>query len=399
LLLTFISLPYLAWEIYWFSKVGYACLKLHTHLALYFYLWLVYAWSLKGIHNYIQFKNFQNYNLLGVILLLLFVFLEILLITLGIGDTYAEKIKTGYWSRYNSTFETKYRTHNPNEQFYIRRPEFNHIRICNSLGFSDVEWSLKKRENEKRILVLGDSFTEGVGAPFDSCYPSILRVHLSSIDSNISVMNAGIAGDDPCVNFLTYRDLLLKYKPDIILQTLSSNDLNTDIATKGGLERFKKAGVVTFQQAPWWEPIYAFSYISRIFYKALGYNELLLKCTFSSEQKSIINKESIELFQQYEMLAKESKAKLIIVLQPNQSELYKGEYDYDLMPIIQPFQNSEATEIVDLLPYYLEAFKGKESIIKDYYWTLDGHHNPKGYVMMANGIEKKMSEISIIPSK
>jgi lysophospholipase L1-like esterase len=335
--------------------------------------------------------------LLGVALLLLFVFLEMSLITLGKGDTYAEKIKIGYCSRYNATFETKYRTHNPNEQFYIRRPEFNHLRICNSLGFSDVEWSLEKKKNQKRILVLGDSFTEGVGAPFDSCYPSILRAHLSSIDSNISIMNAGIAGNDPCVNFVTYRDLLLKYKPDVILQTLSSNDLNTDIATKGGLERFKNTGEITFQQAPWWEPIYAFSYISRVFFTALGYNELLLKGTFSSEQKSVLNKAAIQIFQQYEMLAKKSKVKLVIVLQPNQSELYKRKYDYDLMPIIQSFQNSETVKVVDLLPYYLETFKGKEDSIKTIYWKQDGHHNSKGYCLMAKSIADNIFGTQINP--
>ena len=39
-LIILISLPYLFWEIYWAYKVGYMCIKWHTRLMLYFYLWI-----------------------------------------------------------------------------------------------------------------------------------------------------------------------------------------------------------------------------------------------------------------------------------------------------------------------------------------------------------------------
>src|SRR5690606_7810189 len=177
-----------------------------------------------------------------------------------------------------------------------------------------IEWE-KERNAKKRILFMGDSFTEGVGASQDSCYVSILRTIMDS--SEVELMNAGISGNDPVVSYVTYRDILNRFQPDIIVQTLSSNDMNTDIAMKGGLERFVNDSIIVFSPRPWWVPLYAVSYISRLFFSTAGYNQLLLKTPFSSDVIEELNEKANIVFKRYAAFAEKENSQLIILLHPD----------------------------------------------------------------------------------
>ena len=394
-ILLLILIPYLSWETYWAYKVGYAFIKWHTHFALYVCLWLLLRFLFQVLNRVFGFKNYLKYQTAIISVCVTLLLLEIVLYLTGIGDTYMEKINYGYASRYNSTHETYYRTHQPFEKLEIKRPEFNYLRQCNSLGFSDIEWTKAKRKNEKRLLCCGDSFTEGVGAPFDSCYVSLLRSFLLQEDTSYSVMNAGIAGNDPCVNFVSYRDQLADYHPDIIIQTLSSNDINTDIAVKGGMERFQKNGTIKFPPAPWWEPIYAISYVSRILFNAYGYNELLIKIPFTQQEKARLDNRTLEVFTIYASEARKNQSKLFIILQPNGKEVFLRNYEYDLNTLVKHFYTLDNVFVYDLLPYYLNEFDKNKVDIRDYYWRKDGHNNSKGYYLMAKGIQNAVDSFDL----
>ncbi|MBL7799974.1 MAG: SGNH/GDSL hydrolase family protein [Chitinophagales bacterium] len=385
---------YALWEIYQASKVGSLFIKWHTHIALYIYLWIVTIALLFLVNKIIYLKQYTNIQTSATTFWGILLLVEMYLVKFGNMDTYMEKIEYGYVSRYGSNHEDYYRTHKPNEVFYISRPEFNHIRHCNSLGFSDIEWPIQKRKNEKRILVLGDSFTEGVGAPFDSNCVSILRQLFAASDTNVSFMNAANAGDDPCVNFVCYRDLLRKYKPDIIVQTLSSNDMHTDLVTKGGLERFKPNGKVQFEKGPWWEPIYALSHVSRLFFNAVGYNELLIKMPFSVEDKAQLDAKAIALFDTYSKLAQQENALLMVLLQPDQTAVYNKTFEYSLDTIVKHISKFDNVKVASLLPFYLNFFADKQDSITHYYWIQDGHHNAKGYTLMAKSMKYSLDSLT-----
>lgn len=392
-------IAYALWEIYWAMHVGSLFIKWHTHLALYVYAGAAVMLGVRALHSVKTIRNYSSIQLSVFVFFAACMCIEGSLIALGIGDTYMEHIKYGYVSRYGGHHEEYYRLHKPNEEFYVTRPEFKHLRKCNLLGFADTEWPVEKKAGEKRILVLGDSFTEGIGAPADSSYPSVLRAMYVQKDSNITVMNAGIAGNDPCVNYVTYRDLLLKYKPDLIVQSLSANDMNTDIATKGGMERFQKDGKVKFRDAPWWEPIYAISYISRLYFTARGYNELLIKTPFPEKEKKELDQKAVDLFKAYGAEAARQGSELVVILQPDQSALYQKKYEYDLAPIAHSIAGINGLKVVDLLPIYLKYFEGMGDSIKNYYWLNDGHHNPKGYAVMATCVKNGLDSIDYYEAK
>ncbi len=376
---------YLFWEIFWFLKVGLPFIKWHTHLMLYVYIWLTVVFFINLLSKKtIEIKNlFLSFSSLIVVCF----FVECYLILSGYNKTYLEKVKGYYYSYYSVLDNAYYHCWEPpNKPHWIIKPEYSYWRPTNSLGFPDEEWVYYKKPKEKRILLLGDSFTEGDGAPYDSNYAYLLKHKLYSVDRNWYIMNAGVCGSDPFDNYINLKDRLLIYNPDIVVQSLGSQDLTVEIITRGGFERFQKNGTLKFNKAPWWEPIYALSYLSRIFFKVGGYNELLQKDQLENVTMKIINNQVLELFKRYSFMCKQNGIQLIVFLRPDRNELEQKKYQYDFSTILNQLKTDTTIHVIDLMPDYLNIIKSKNTPISEYFWQNDGHHNSKGYEIMAQNV-------------
>ncbi len=388
-------LAYLIWEIYWYNKVGLCVIKWHTHLALYVYLWVIGFVLYKFITRKVTSEKKQNAFLLFTSISICLILAEGALQLLCIRKTYMERVTGAYYSPYASQETTHYHVWwNGEKEHWIKKPEFTYWRPTNSQGLPDVEWPKKRPAGQKRILALGDSFTEGDGAPDDSDYVARLSHKLHTIDTNYYLMNAGVLGSDPFFNYIQLKDSLLQYKPDYIIQALSVQDIIGDIRLRGGMERFKKDGTVKFNKAPWWEPVYALSYISRLGFSLLGYSELLNRQIPSAAETDKLNKETVDLFKQYTDLCAKNNIRLFVVLRPDITEIEMNRYFYNLSPIL----NNLHAEVIDLLPYYQQYIKAHNTSRQDYFWKLDGHHNSKGYEMMASGIFESLAPLLAHPA-
>ena len=83
-------------------------------------------------------------------------------------------------------------------------------------------------ENSFRILILGDSLTEGYGVSAQQAFPSLLEKKLNdefSSDKNSSyeIINAGISGSTSSGG-VSRIEWLLKSKPDFLILALGGND-------------------------------------------------------------------------------------------------------------------------------------------------------------------------------
>jgi lysophospholipase L1-like esterase len=391
LLLPFIS--YLGWEYYWYKQFDLAFIKWHTHLAAYVYLWLI-GFVCYGIffRNSVSEKAKNRFLLFSAVLFSFFV-LEISLLLTGFTKTYFEEVSGYYRSQYLPVDKGHYHLWKPNAPHFLSKPEYRFWRPTNSEGLGDGEWVIAKKLNEKRILALGDSFTEGDGAPNDSSYVSLLKQKCLAAGDTFTFMNAGVCGSDPFINFVLLRDRLLSYQPDIVIQGLGTNDMNTDINIRGGMERFQKDGTLKYNSAPWWEPVYAVSYVSRIFFNVAGYNELLRKKNMPKEEEKKLNAQTEDLFQRYATLCKQNNIHLIIVLRPDKLETENNKYEYDFSEIIHQLKADTTVQVIDLLPFYRKHLAQTQTKIADYYWQHDGHHNAKGYDMMATGIYRNLNSL------
>ncbi len=104
------------------------------------------------------------------------------------------------------------------EGYYFNPPgEYNAYAKVNSAGLIDQEYALEKPEGVYRILVLGDSFTEGLRVPMDAAFHSILEQSLNTAGKRVEVINAGVAGWGADQELLFYQEIGRKYHPDMVL--------------------------------------------------------------------------------------------------------------------------------------------------------------------------------------
>jgi len=75
----------------------------------------------------------------------------------------------------------------------------------------------------KKLVVLGDSLTEGYGVAKEQAFPAILEKKITASGKKWTVVNAGVSGSTTA-SALGRLKWLLKSKPDLILIALGAND-------------------------------------------------------------------------------------------------------------------------------------------------------------------------------
>jgi len=75
----------------------------------------------------------------------------------------------------------------------------------------------------KRLLVLGDSLTEGYGIAQAAAYPALLEKKIKASGKNWTVINAGISGSTTASGPARLK-WQLKSKPDLMILALGAND-------------------------------------------------------------------------------------------------------------------------------------------------------------------------------
>lgn len=352
-----------------------------TPLVFYSALWLVFLFLIRYRHTKGGEKR-KNYTVLATTVFISLSLTEILLRIFSVAGTHTETGITGYYqSPYNlpdKGFWINKRSHDVS----FSKPEFTFSRRLNSEGFSDREWDMEKMKDKTRILTLGDSFTEGDGAHEDSTWQRFLERKLN--DTNVFIMNAGICGSDPVFEYHLYENRLLKYQPDLVIVSINKSDIY-DIAIRGGFERFRE-NKVFFNEGPWWESVFAVSYISRLVFR-VRYDKSLLN---KSKQGNYLYHSSIviaEAMNRFSALAESHSARVLFVFHPGPGEL---KADYFIMEPLAAAAENKFMNVCNLYRYYRN--EGMHENINRYFWPEDAHHNAAGYSKMADGILKSINE-------
>ncbi|MBZ0267107.1 hypothetical protein K8I85_03045 [bacterium] len=107
-----------------------------------------------------------------------------------------------------------------------RGREFRHEIRTNSRGYRDDEFRTARRDGEKRVALLGDSFGMGWGVPRDAMLATLLEDECDATD----VVNLSVAGYGTTQEVLTYETEATRYSPDFaVLLFVIGNDLNDNI--------------------------------------------------------------------------------------------------------------------------------------------------------------------------
>ncbi len=142
----------------------------------------------------------------------------------------------GYFSSKNNGFRNKVRT--------------------NSKGLRDDEYTYKKDEGTRRILLLGDSVVAGFEVEREDVIDAQLEKLLNQ-EGKYQVINAGVRGYGTDQSYLFLKNEGYKYSPDIIIYVFVKNDLEDNITVHNPERKFGKSyfalddlGQLTLQGVP-----------------------------------------------------------------------------------------------------------------------------------------------------
>ena len=333
----------------------------------------------------------------------------------------------------------------PNTSCRSRTSEWDIKFKVNSLGLRDNEYSLEKPKGIFRILMLGDSFVEGYGVHSDATFSKILERKLNSNGEKIEVINAGVTGYSPILEYLYLKNYGLALSPDLVVMNFSMTDFYDELAFKNKLliseEELDKTGEKVgriwkeeklFQEEipattwipfipkelKWWLHKNLLSYDFFIlqlkkYFNPEVYKDNILKFTIgdiytdqfaitrnnikASDYQFLLENAQKYILKTKELLDKEKLAFLLVIIpfghQVNGQEWaegrklwdFKKEETYSSKCISDLYSASQENKIsaLNLLPFFREATNNTSL---HYYYPYDGHWNSDGHKLAAEEI-------------
>jgi lysophospholipase L1-like esterase len=125
-----------------------------------------------------------------------------------------------------------------------RTEHYTSTETINSAGFRTPEVPFAKPEGVKRILVLGDSHSEGYTVNDDETWPVRLQHHLAA-HLRAEVVSLGIGGWSTDQELLSYIHHGRLYAPDLVLLQTAANDFEFNVLDRywrGLKPRFRRSG-------------------------------------------------------------------------------------------------------------------------------------------------------------
>src|SRR5262245_21434946 len=107
---------------------------------------------------------------------------------------------------------------------------FNTEFRTSSLGLHDREYPARKPAGTFRVLLLGDSFTEGAGLALPATVAKQTESLLGAAGCRapVEVVNGGVASYSPIVEYLFLGELLPKLEPDLVVLNFDMTDVHDD---------------------------------------------------------------------------------------------------------------------------------------------------------------------------
>ncbi len=280
--------------------------------------------------------------------------------------------------------------------------------ITNSLGFRDSQVrEVPLKSSRERLLVIGDSFTEGVGVPFEDSFVGILTRELAQKD--VEVMNAGVSSYSPITYYRKTKYLLeekgLKFDEVVVFLDLSDIQDETfyHFDTWGnikGLEWPHDAMDVALRYQ-----LGNFGYFLEKNLRMTARAYLSLRCRFrsggcfreplgNSRARWTIDPELFEAYGKKGLaLATENMDKLAQLLRSRQIPLTLVVYPWPDQIAAKDLLSKQVThweawakvnqvEFLDVFPLFIDENQ-LGAVWKEYFLPKDAHWNAKGHAAVA----------------
>ncbi len=121
--------------------------------------------------------------------------------------------------------------HQPGERHTVKHVAYQYDVAINEMGLREDDLPLEPPAGQKRVVVVGDSFVEGVGVQAEDRFTEVLEAMLSTPQAPVEMVNAGLKGTGPLHHGRIFSKLGLKYQPQALLICIYANDIDDTSAT------------------------------------------------------------------------------------------------------------------------------------------------------------------------
>lgn len=295
--------------------------------------------------------------------------------------------------------------------------------FTNSLGFIDrVVREVPRTSSRHRILLLGDSFTEGVGLEYDRTFAGIFENSIISLGGrDVEVLNAAVTSYAPKLYFLKTLYLLRNVGLDIdeLIVFIDISDAQDEIV----YELFTPSEGLGVSNFYFWNRVdsflrqHSFSYYALrkflmrgdiVFTAASQGSNLALDEEFNAnfDRERDLWTVSTEVFRKwgeqglqlggYHMgklveLCRENGISVTVAVYPWPRQIFAGDIDSIQVRYWRDFCKERGISFIDLFPYFFDG-RPAEEVYRDYFIPGDVHWNAAGHRLVADTLFRKWSE-------
>ena len=358
----------------------------------------------------------------------LIVIVVVLFLLVDFGTAAVLKMLDLFTPAYQTTYEreSKYRQSHPvyhhtlKPNAYADNAEWGgdeYEVYTNSLGFKDsVNRTIELKPKSKRLVLIGDSFTEGVGIEYQQTFAGLIDTYFR--DKDIEVLNAGVLSYSPIIYYKKIQYLLetvgLEFDHLVVFVDIS------DIANEANLYDFDENNNVKTREDGLtfvWvrpkesKPIRNFFnnhsfFIARIrtllrIYRgkrhswddSLNFEEALW--TMDDKAYSNYGELGVQLAQQRMDLLKklldEHQIKLTLVVYPWPDQIFRRDLNSRQVTVWQDWCRTNEVPFINLFPDFINE-SDPETTIRSLFITGDVHWNAAGHQRIADGFLQRFMQ-------
>ena len=276
--------------------------------------------------------------------------------------------------------------------------------ITNSLGFKDSEIrNIEKNSSKRRIIFIGDSFTEGVGLNYENTFVGIIDKYLSKY--SILVLNAGVSSYSPKIYYRKIKYLIenegIKFSDLVVFIDISDIEdeaLNYLIDENNNIISRKKNNPL--KNSPY---NYIRNFLSDntfIIFNSLSIIKQVIKPTpdhiklkslkidrLDNTYSNYGFEESIKYMNKLYDLCTKNQINLIVSIHPWPTQILEEDLNSKQVQIWNNWSMQKKIKFINNFPLLVKkniSNEDKKKIIDKYYFKNDVHFNINGNKIIAN---------------
>jgi len=147
----------------------------------------------------------------------------------------------------------------PNTTYHFYSKEFDVQIRTNRFGLRGPDPVLPKSPGRFRMLMLGDSFTFGFPVRDEETFCRLIERGLNERGYPVDVINGGVSGYSPTLEYISLRDQFLSFEPDLVILWYDRGDLQDDAQFRKNLLYDARGHIVRCDpryingRFDWWE--------------------------------------------------------------------------------------------------------------------------------------------------